>query len=65
MKNLLLALTSGQQVKGDHVNSTLIRQNVKRIFNLKARLYWCSFIQKDEFSAQVDVFLVTSYHYNM
>lgn len=33
--------------KEDNVNSTLIRQKAKRIFNiLKASLYWCLFSQK-------------------
>lgn len=37
MEELLLIWISDQQVKGDNVNSTLIQQNVKKIFNnLKA-----------------------------
>jgi hypothetical protein len=40
----LLIWISDQQAKGDNVNSAVLRQKAKRIFdNIKASLYWCLF----------------------
>jgi hypothetical protein len=47
MEKILLIWISDQQAERDHVNSTLMMQKAKRMFDtLKASLHWCLFTKK-------------------
>jgi hypothetical protein len=66
MEKLLWIWISDKQVIGDNVNSTLIRQKPKWIFDLlNAAFYLCLFTHKNELSAPVDDFPGMNYFYNI